>query len=68
MLFRSSAAWALQGWDMVDGLPAQRLAKLLGKYGPIWVHRPSLVQTGTDKLNCDSQVARATDYDPLYEA
>jgi hypothetical protein len=56
--------WVLARWNSMPGLPAQRLARLLGGVGPIWVHEPSLVQHVAPDSSWGAKVYRAADFDP----
>ena len=65
LLRRAWAARALDAWDTVRGLQSQRLAQLFGGAGPIWVHRPSLVQHMAEDSSWGAQVQTAPDFDPV---
>ncbi len=66
LLRRGAVARALAGWERVPGLQSQRLAALLGPEGPIWVHRPSLVQHVAMDSSWGARITRALDYDPRW--
>ena len=68
LLRRGAAAEALRRWDALTGLQSQRLAKLLGREGPLWVHQPSLVQHVAPDSSWGARVKRALDFDPAWEA
>lgn len=57
---------ALAGWDSVAGVEVDRLRTLLGAMGPIWVHRPSLVQHVATDSSWGARVKRAMDFDPAW--
>jgi hypothetical protein len=64
LIRRGAAEKALAGWKTVAGMQSQRLAQLLGKDGPIWVHRPSLVQHVAEDSSWGARVQRTLDFDP----
>ena len=66
-LRRGAVARALAKWKTVTGLQAQRLARLLGEEGPIWVHQPSLVQHVAEDSSWGGPVQRALDFDAAWE-
>ncbi len=41
---RATARWLLDHWDDHIGAPDIRMPRLAARVGPVWVHRPSLVQ------------------------
>lgn len=67
LLRRHAAQRVLERWDSAPGLTSQRLARLLGGDGPIWVHRPSLVQHVATDSSWGARVQRALDFDPGWE-
>jgi hypothetical protein len=66
LLRRWAAELAAAEWDTVPGMQSQRLARLLGMLGPIWVHRPSLVQHVAKDSSWGARINRALDYDPSF--
>lgn len=62
LLRRSAAVRALAEWESLRGMQSQRLATLLGKEGPIWVHKPSLVQHVAEDSSWGARVQRALDF------
>ena len=66
LLRRRVLPLVLERWDSVAGLQSQRLARILGESGPIWVHKPSLVQHVAADSSWGARVQRALDYDPLW--
>lgn len=67
LLRRGAARRALAEWDRLSGMQSQRLAKLFGQEGPIWVHRPSLVQHVAVDSSWGVRVQRALDFSPAWE-
>ena len=63
---RRAVAVALAGWETVRGMQAQRLALLLGGEGPLWVHRPSLVQHVAVDSSWGARVQTALDFNPKW--
>jgi hypothetical protein len=68
LLRRSWVVTALDSWNSCPGMQAQRLARMLGPLGPIWVHRPSLVQHVGQESSWGAQTHRAPDYDEAFTA
>ena len=68
LLRRSAVRRALEKWESVAGMQAQRLAKILGAEGPIWVHRPSLVQHVAGESSWGARVQTALDFNPRWQA
>ena len=66
LLRRGAIRRAVAGWDGLSGVTSQRLARLLGGTGPIWVHRPSLVQHVAPDSCWGARVQRALDFDPAW--
>ncbi len=66
LIRRAAAHRALLIWDDAPGMQAQRLAWLFGGEGPIWVHRPSLVQHVGEDSSWGARVQRAHDFDPVF--
>ena len=64
LLRRYAAQRALDRWDLAPGLTSQRLVRLFGGEGPIWVHRRSLVQHVATDSSWGARVQRALDFDP----
>lgn len=67
LLRRRVVPLVLEKWDSVPGLTSQRLARLLGGEGPIWVHRPSLVQHVATDSAWGARIQRALDFHPAWE-
>lgn len=63
LLRRAAVQQALEQWRNLRGMTSQRLAQLLGKSGPIWVHQPSLVQHVARDSSWGARVQRALDFD-----
>ncbi len=68
LLRRWALGQALAQWDTEEGLTSQRLARLLGPGGPVWVHRPALVQHVAVDSSWGARVQRALDFDPAWVA
>lgn len=64
LLRRVGAKEALAEWDSTPGMTCQRMAKILGRERPIWVHQPSLVQHVAVDSGWGARVKRALDFDP----
>lgn len=65
-LRRGAARRALEKWNDATGMQAQRLAAILGVEGPIWVHRPSLVQHVAENSSWAARRNRAPDFAPAW--
>lgn len=68
LLRRGAIQWALKDWDSVSGMQSQRLARIIGDKGPIWIHRPSLVQHVAENSSWGAHGQRALDFDPRWWA
>lgn len=64
LLRRSAAQRASDEWDRVPGMTSQRLARMFGGLGSIWVHQPSLVEHVAKDSSWGARVQRALDFDP----
>ena len=67
LLRRGAARRALAAWDGLVGVSGQRLAALLGREGPIWVHRPSLVQHVALDSSWGAGIQHALDFNPNFD-
>ena len=67
LLRRRVLPLVLEKWDSVPGLQSQRLARILGDSGRIWVHKPSLVQHVAVDSSWGARVQRALDFDPTFQ-
>ena len=67
LLRRGAIQRAVAEWDNLTGLQSQRLARLFGNEGPIWVHKPSLVQHVATDSSWGARIQRALDFDPAWE-
>jgi hypothetical protein len=68
LLRRGAIQWALKDWDSISGMQSQRLARIIGDKGPIWIHRPSLVQHVAENSSWGAHGQRALDFDPRWWA
>ncbi|HEY0548182.1 MAG TPA: hypothetical protein VGF13_01195 [Verrucomicrobiae bacterium] len=67
LLRRGAVRRAVAEWDQLSGMQSQRLAKLFGQEGPIWVHKPSLVQHVAVDSSWGVRIQRALDFNPAWE-
>jgi hypothetical protein len=67
LLRRASVRTVLQQWPTLTGMTSQRLAKLFGARGPIWVHDPSLVQHVAEDSSWGTRVQKALDFNPAWK-
>ena len=67
LLRRQAAAEVVSHWDKVEGMQSQRMTRILCEDGPLWIHRPSLVQHVASDSSWGGRVTQALDFDPEWE-